>query len=634
MDLDKSAPVVKKKSLPQEPATLKTQPVASAEIPCKRKLLPGNGPDAPKQPLKRGRPPGSKNKPHKPHPPMTAPAPTQPPIPKPVEVVGVASNTEAEQESESESEQAAESEAESDAGSAAESESASDSAPVQPQAVVLPSVRVRFNANTTPAPPPEPEQESEYEMKLNPQLQEILEYMADDEKIYLVKGSQLNAVAHIMQMALGLKESVFELAKQLADLSRVQAQVRQAQTQVQAQSEVKVKVKVKSTNVGENEATSDAESVSPEDTAESTLFKSAPLRSGIGGVRINIPSLKTLTAPKAQSVSARTTSSTALKGRTSAKSLASARPPSKGGRSFAPLKPNSGRMALALKKKTREEGLVDMLEKYKKPTTDDDASSQVQTDIYVKNPADAGMFNTFFDAVYILNSTGKGVQLGEKLQSYGLTKCQIIEADIPPKKLPFHKILYYMRDAVENAKESGHSRVVILQDTVAPYFTFTREFSEMVDAFKNDASNWELIELGFTKHINAHRPTTLDWEYYSQANPSMELHSEKDAMKHWTRKGYREGRVGAMEIFQDDSLESIFAVAINSTIYDKLLKQIEVALNSKVEVSLVSNLKYNIYGVRPHLFINPDVIPDGANCKKAKQEFAKFQWFLPKYDIA
>jgi len=65
-----------------------------------------------------------------------------------------------------------------------------------------------------------------------------------------------------------------------------------------------------------------------------------------------------------------------------------------------------------------------------------------------------------------------------------------------------------------------------------------------------------LLHLGFTRKINPNRPGALDWEFYANSYPGLNLKSQKDAVRHWKRHGSREGRVGSRMLFPDQKLES------------------------------------------------------------------------------
>ena len=50
---------------------------------------------------------------------------------------------------------------------------------------------------------------------MTPQLQELLEFMADDEKVFMIKGSNLQAMAQIMQIAVEMKHNYQEMLQDL-----------------------------------------------------------------------------------------------------------------------------------------------------------------------------------------------------------------------------------------------------------------------------------------------------------------------------------------------------------------------------------------------------------------------------------
>lgn len=459
------------------------------------------------------------------------------------------------------------------------------------------------NDQDATAVPPETE---EYEQVLTPQLQELLEYMADDEKVFMIKGSQMQAVASLIQQSLNLRETIVDITRKLHEVTALSTQLQQAGRELDQLKDSQLKALTA--------AKSRQESVpvpvpASRDDLETESVAASACSVGVSKVKV---STKVTTAPKVAVPAV-------VKQRAAAAAVAATR----AGRGARPRKGAAPATASTSTSTSAKESLVELLEKYKK-STDADGSKKLEV-----NTEDAARLNSFFDMVYILNINGKGVKFGETLQGYGLTKCQVIEADLPKKVLPYQKPFHFMRDAVENAKENGYKNIIVLHDNIMPHKRFTTEFKEIADQFEEggQAGDWDIIQFGFTRKVNNHKPTSFDWEYYTDAYPGLLLKSEKEAVKHWKQKGFRDGRIGAREIFQDEDLTHVFAVAISSNVFDKLLNQLEIGINnSKAEHNVIGGLKCIIYGVRPNLFIRLDPV---LGDKPA--EYKKFQWHLDSY---
>lgn len=387
---------------------------------------------------------------------------------------------------------------------------------------------------------PEPEvadgdDESEYENVLAPQLQEILEYLADDDKVFMIKGKELKCVAEIMQVAFGLNEKYQALVQQLKD------------------SNEKI-------------------------TAELIQLKNKP----------------SLPLPPAKQVRIADTPE---------------------------ILPVPSIVKEAPKNKSDMDKLLGYLKQY-------DNQNNVTVDKSVLSAGSDGIFNTFFNAIYVLNITGNGVKVAEKLRKYNIN-CSVIDVDFQKKIPAENKYKYFIRDAVENGLENDYSAVLLLNDNIQVHKHANDEFAEMCEALSPGApaSDWEILHLGFARRVNQHRPTTLDWEYYTEAYPELNISNEKDAIKHWKKSGFRDGRVGVREIFKDNTIDSSFAFALSKNGMQKMQKQIEHCINAKKPYEVMAEIKATCYGVRPNLFITPL-----ANAKRPKQEYGKYQWFIGSYD--
>ena len=411
--------------------------------------------------------------------------------------------------------------------------------------------------------------------------------MADDEKVFMIKGSQLQAVGQIMQMTLEMKKDYQELLDSLTKSTH------------EIHDEISRIKKVHQQNINELRQLTNVKAEQP--TAKTVIKKT------------NSVSAATLTGKKVPVMPNLTKTNKATKTKTNTVSV----------------------------KSSSKASLLDLLEdfkdtnKQKREQEDDedeveDLTERQETD---ETEADEGedisLFNKYFDTVYILNIANKGVQLGEKLHGMGVNNCQVIDSELPKRYNSQNKHIYYLRDALENAIDSDYEKVLILHDDLFIHKNFDIEFAEMHDTLDSEVSDWNILQFGYTKKINLHRPTTLDWEYYVESYPHLELGNEKEATKHWRRIGYREGRVGAREIFQAQ-LDSFFAFGISNKVFDKMLKKVEYLIKKKDSNENIIKLTGGvIYGIKPNLFIK-----NLHAAKKNKLEYGKYQWNLDNYDTS
>jgi len=387
--------------------------------------------------------------------------------------------------------------------------------------------------------------DEEYENVLNPQLQELLEYMADDEKVFLIKGSQLEAMAEIMRIAGVMKDNYQQeitdllecntkIAQQLSQLKQLQTQNSNALSVIQSQ-------------------------------------------------RAPVPA--PVPAPAPAPVQAQNKNSRIVT--------------------------NSGN--------NKQQSLAKLLE---------DFNSSKAPEVLASDPAPTAnecYLNNYFDTVYILNINNQALQLGEKLQKIGLQNITVINAKILPRVAKHNVGNYcYWRDALEHAIENNLNKILVLQDNIILHNNINYEFNTIHNHLENAASNWQLLQLGFIRKINPHRQSAFDFGYYRENYPSLKLNNEKDAIKHWKRIGYREGRVGAREIFEDE-IESEFAVGVKNDLFESILALIEKNIK-KLAHNKIFPEGVVTYGVRPNLFIT-----DLKATRRAKVEYAKYQWNLDLY---
>jgi hypothetical protein len=97
--------------------------------------------------------------------------------------------------------------------------------PAPPAPVSMPVVQALATTPTqAPAPPtPATTVEEEEELSLNPQLVSLLQYLSDDEKIYMVKESTMRSISQLIVDCLKLKQSYTDLCEKLENLNKYQA---------------------------------------------------------------------------------------------------------------------------------------------------------------------------------------------------------------------------------------------------------------------------------------------------------------------------------------------------------------------------------------------------------------------------
>lgn len=387
----------------------------------------------------------------------------------------------------------------------------------------------------------EDDNESEYEQVLNPQLQELLECMADDERVFIIKESQLKAVSNIMKIALDLKDEYDELVDKLTKLN---------------------------THTKQN---IELPTVLPE------VLEQNPTNRPKSLPHLIQPSEK-LEIPKMGSISQEPYS----------------KPKSSG-------------------------GLAEILQNFNKKSED---LNEGVTD------GSADSLNTFFDAIYILNTNGTAVELGEKLQEMGIQSCKVIDSELP-RRVPssLSKDIYYLQDTIDDAESENYERILVLSDDVKLHKNLLLEFNEFVDNLSS--LSWNIIQLGFSKKVNFKRaPSNFDWKYYSGTFRELELSNEQMAVRHWKKYGFKEGRIGSREVVEDNTIDSRFAFAASKDSFEDLSRQIKASLKNNKSINLFDRIKTGLYGIKPNLFIKE--LPAG---RRMHLEYAKNQWYQPCYDI-
>ena len=277
--------------------------------------------------------------------------------------------------------------------------------------------------------------------------------------------------------------------------------------------------------------------------------------------------------------------------------------------------------------------LADLLTKC---TTSSSTSSSIKPNALASN--DAAYFNDFFQTIYILNETDKGVALATQLVEMGINSdlIAIIYTEFPDKNkyTPQYKYLHFLKDAIENAMEvscENPKPILILSDTVSIRNMLLFEFNTACENLLE--LDCDIIQFGFRK-VHKLKRSNIDPKYYMASYPGANFKSEEDANRHWIKLGFVEGRLGLqnMVIYDDDTCPSdSFAFSVKfdtlSCIQEKIeyliktMSSTAINVNCSIFEGLINKRICNFY---PNLFIQKTI-----NLKS--NVGAKYVWHLPSY---
>ena len=215
-------------------------------------------------------------------------------------------------------------------------------------------------------------------------------------------------------------------------------------------------------------------------------------------------------------------------------------------------------------------------------------------------------FNDIFEATFVFNHCGRAEQCVKYLRSVGVQNCFVVDPVYPEGCPPNKRAIYYMVDIIQTAREEGYKTINVIADVVQIHKVFFEAFEALVPQITG--TRWDILQYCCVDHV-APADANLDWEFYLNTNPDLraaQINTEQKARQHWNECGMNQGRTGIPDLVPTKSSNTL-AFAMKSTVFVELAKNLELALSQVQETPLFDfRGRHVIKMTRPNLFMAPN----------------------------
>ena len=229
--------------------------------------------------------------------------------------------------------------------------------------------------------------------------------------------------------------------------------------------------------------------------------------------------------------------------------------------------------------------------------------------------------NNVVSATYIYNYSGKGSRYVNKLKSLGINNCRLSNPKIPNNCKNHLKAIYYIKDIINDARAHQYGKINIIADVVLYHKNIAKIFHHLADCLEQD---WLMLQYCCIDHKHKDTKIPFNWQFYLDTNEDIKnIASETDAILHWETSGCKVGRVPGYLSCETQSHNTL-AFALSSKVYDILEERLNVILDSDVEKSKKMGIFDGIHRnvIVPNIFILPQT---GTAVAKS------FKWYKPNY---